>query len=211
MIPLTDIYQLVDETIHRALLEFDPGASGSYQLWGKVLSDLEDKIENFTLEPVTKNSLLVRIRSQLALMASMADNHADVERSTASILAAASPEEPSLFLAVLLRIKSLHQLGKHAQEIDEALKYVQLDKFPGQSLLHLLSELARDHPGEIAWSRDLFSRIEEYVREVPGLADEIAASGLSESDPEEYIVGVKKIDQRLNWTRLACMSRKVQE
>jgi hypothetical protein len=133
----------------------------------------------------------------------MADEHAEAERFTARVLEVVSPEEPDLALAVLLRTRSLHMLGRHDEEIAEALRYAELKTFPGQSLLHLLSELARDHPGEIAWKKSLVARIKEYTFELPEISQRVEGSQLSETNPEEYILGVKSIDRQLNRERIA--------
>jgi hypothetical protein len=208
MSPLSNLERLVDETFHSVILEFDPRNPSSYRKCVETLEKLDERIESSTEEIDTKRSFLVRVRSHLALMASEASNHVDAERLTANVLKLASLDDPDFALAVSIRTKTLHSLGRHDQEITEGLLYAESEGVAGQALVHLLAQLARRHPECMERIGSIMPRVEAYVSNSPELSERIGQLSLSEEDPGSYILGVAALIREIS---LEMMARALQE
>jgi ribosomal protein S15P/S13E len=197
------IDSLVEETIHSVIIDFDPDVPDSYRRSTETLQNLEHHVETSAADAASKRSLWVRIRTHLALMAYEVEDNARAERLASAVLALASPEDPDFSTAALIRIKSLHSLGSHDEEIAEGLKHAETEVFAGHSLVYLLAYLARCHPKSIDWKDSLIARVKAYVRESPELAQRIERAPISEENPEEYILGVYDIARAINFEMTA--------
>lgn len=91
MTELPELERLTDEAIHSAIFDFDPDISETYDECGQALRDLERRIESDLEESFAKSSLLIRLKSHLALMASEMNNHSEAERLAAEVLMRAPP------------------------------------------------------------------------------------------------------------------------
>jgi hypothetical protein len=203
MTNLSRLERLADETFHSVILEFDPGAPATYRKCVKTLEELERRIESSMVKSVAKRSLLVRVRTHLALMASEVSDHAEAERLTANVLEFASVDHPDFALNILIRTQTLHSLGRHEEESTEGLKYAESEGVTGHTLVYLLVELARRHPESIEWKDSLISRVKTYVSESPELAERLQHFPLSEKTQREYILAVNDANRRINFERTA--------
>jgi hypothetical protein len=185
-----ELEQLTDSTIHSVILGFDPEVPETYRECVKVLEDLQRRIESSTVELSTKNSLLIRVKSHLALMASEVENHVEADQLATEVLGYASVNDPNFSFSVLIKTQALHALGRHEEEVRLGLEYAGSEGLYGHSLVYLLAELARRHPESIEWKSSLISRVKSYVSESPGLASRIRGAFSPEENPREYVLAV---------------------
>lgn len=187
------IEQIVDGAIHDAIVNFDPELRESYRTYTETFLSLVHKVESARTSLASRGSLIARLKSHLAIMAFEVGDHSEAEKLTADVLELISSVDTDFTAVALIRIKSLHLLGRHEEEIAEALKYAESEAFQGHALVHLLAKLARDHPQSIKWRESLISRVKTYVIESPSLAQLLESAHFSTSDPEEYFVTVADI------------------
>lgn len=154
----------VDKAIHNAIMEFDPGDFESYQRCTSVLKDLEASIDAASVSPL-KPSLLTRVRTQLVSMAYEIGNMEEVEHYTTLLLKSLPDDDPEFLAVVLFRVKALHRLERHDAEVEEANSLIlsHTVNLKGEGLVHLLSHIIREHPGNVAWSKSVVDRLEQVV------------------------------------------------
>lgn len=198
-----ELENLVDTTFHSVILEFEPKVPDTYRRCVRTLEDLERRVEASKVTEDAKRSHVVSIRSHLALMASEMEDHVEAERLTANVLELASIDGPGFALAVLIRTKSLHSLGRHEEELAEGYKYAESPGVAGQALLYLLAELAKRHPERMEWRASMLPRVQAYVAESPELRERMQSLRISEQNLNDYILAVHEIDRQITREKTA--------
>jgi|GEM_PF-3888960 len=194
----SDIERIVEEAIHSVIVVFDPNYSISYRDCAEVLRLLAEKISLAPCAPALRNKLMVRTKAQLASLAYEVGDNAAAERTTAEILALASPEEPDFLAMVMIRVKALHALGRHEEEIADVLRYACREKMDGHGLVHLLAYVVKRHPGKVELDEALLTRVRAFVRDSSELARRLSLQGLDEGDPGEYVLAVAQAAREIN-------------
>ena len=198
-----ELERLSDSTIHSVILEFDPEVPSVYRKCVETLENLEQRIGSAGIGSSEKSVLLVRVKSQLALMAFEMNNHSEAERLATEVLCRASAKDPSFSFAVLIKTQSLHALERHDEEVRAGIESAGSDGFDGHALVYLLAELARRHPESMEWKVDLISRVKSYVSESPDLVKHIPNTLSPEEAPREYVLAVADAIRQLSLEKTA--------
>jgi len=207
----SSLARLADDTFHSVILQFDAGVPETYHSCVRLLRDLERKVSQARLDRATKRSLLARVRTHLALLASETGDHHEADRLTANVLRFAASDDPNFALAVLLRTQTLHSLGRHEEEIADGLRYADFAALAGSTLVYLLAELARRHPDMMQWKEAVVMRVKEYFEESREIAELSRDVPSPEVNPRDYVLHVEDLMRKAGQKRTAQLLAEAEE
>lgn len=155
-----ELARKVDEAIDSCIRTGSLSDPTSFERCDGELAELEGQL----LSHPEARALLQRVRAHRVLLFSETGRHEQVLRQSDLFLRDAEHfDSLDLSNVALLRIRSLHALGSHDAEVDEALSFSDMPSIHGSSLLALLEFVMKRHPGVMRPGPTLYQKVNQSV------------------------------------------------
>jgi len=157
--------EIVDDVVGSAFKAFVPGDRGAFEKCDSELLEAEDLIISNVERPGARELLAQILSTRIWLAAEMGDAEAVLDKSE-GFLKEFSSASLSYFNVLSLRLRSLHALDRHGDELREALEFAKDENIHGDLFIVLLEGIATRHPGSIGENAFLREKIERSLIEL---------------------------------------------
>lgn len=159
---LNDLGTLVEQAIDAAIRFHIPGDLNSYSQLDSELQRAESLLLSAEPSP-GRQDLLASVRAMRIDMAYDVENLDFVLALTSRFLQEVPASHPSFFSTILLRLRTLHRIGAHEEEIQTCAEIIKRPEVQGSEYVYLLEHLGRLHSGNIPEDGVLMEKMKEAV------------------------------------------------
>src|SRR5947209_3831354 len=147
MTPQGDLTQLAERTIDAAIRSFKPWEEESYPRWDGELERVETLLVAAPGTP-RRPYLLASIRAQRVLLAFETNKFERVIELSALTPRESPPDDPGLSTVVIFRARSLHAVGRRAEELGEVLAAARACEADDSEFIYFLLR-SEEHTSEL--------------------------------------------------------------
>jgi hypothetical protein len=156
---------LVERTIDWVIRSFRPDDSDTFNGSDAALQKVEMLLSSAEPGSIVLD-LLVQVRATRIFLAAEIGDAEAVVRQSESFLRTCSPTRLDFFNVQNLRLRALHTLGHHSDELREALEAAKSTEVRSEDFVLLLEGLAKRHPGSFASDAFLQKKMSTALRQL---------------------------------------------
>jgi hypothetical protein len=166
-----DLARIVDATLDAAIRSFCPEDENSYTHWVSELQRLELSLHEVLPTPEQQN-LLASVHAHRIELAFDVDKRELVLELSAQFVRDVHVGHPRFFSVATMRLRCLHSVGAHEQEVRELLELARRPEIQGGEYISLLEHLAQRHPGNIPDDGELSGKMKKAIEVLQALGYE---------------------------------------